>query len=307
MDSERNMILISIGLPARGKSYLFKRIEKFLDFSGYTIALFNLGDYRRKMSNSDFKANYFTAENENAKNERQKFAEYAIEDAISFLGEAKTKAVALYDGTNTTVDRRDWIRGRLKDLDLIILWVEMASDNDEIIANNIRLSKIKNTDYKDIENEEVAFRDFCNRIEEYKKVYVPCRFEELKDTKKEFLIKISDFGSEIKKFYTHSNNSALLGLLEFYITAIYTRSYKFQELTPLPIKNDFVEDCFVFLPIEDEENSSYQDQAFSNREKRHILIYKDNLDLIVQLKNLSDAKTPIIVTPSIKKYIDEFS
>lgn len=44
-----------VGLPARGKSYFSKKVNKYLQWLGYSSRIFNIGDYRRR----DFGKNHF--------------------------------------------------------------------------------------------------------------------------------------------------------------------------------------------------------------------------------------------------------
>jgi hypothetical protein len=44
------LVLIMVGLPARGKSYLAKKLKRYLSWLGYHTRVFNVGDYRRKVS-----------------------------------------------------------------------------------------------------------------------------------------------------------------------------------------------------------------------------------------------------------------
>jgi 6-phosphofructo-2-kinase len=37
-----------VGLPARGKSYIAKKLKRYLSWLGYRTKVFNVGDYRRK-------------------------------------------------------------------------------------------------------------------------------------------------------------------------------------------------------------------------------------------------------------------
>jgi 6-phosphofructo-2-kinase/fructose-2,6-biphosphatase 2 len=42
------LAVVMVGLPARGKSYTARRIERYLSWLGYRTGVFNVGEYRRK-------------------------------------------------------------------------------------------------------------------------------------------------------------------------------------------------------------------------------------------------------------------
>jgi Mrp family chromosome partitioning ATPase len=42
------LAVVMVGLPARGKSYTARRIERYLSWLGYRTGVFNVGEYRRR-------------------------------------------------------------------------------------------------------------------------------------------------------------------------------------------------------------------------------------------------------------------
>ena len=55
--------------------------------------------------------------------------------------------IAIFDGTNTTLERRDFLRQQLCSGKYIVIWLEMNSENEQRIDQYIRNSKIFNGDY----------------------------------------------------------------------------------------------------------------------------------------------------------------
>lgn len=55
-----------VGLPARGKSFLSKKICRFLLWQGYNCKVFNIGNYRRELYKADCKADFFNKDNKEA-------------------------------------------------------------------------------------------------------------------------------------------------------------------------------------------------------------------------------------------------
>jgi len=46
---ERKLLVVMVGLPARGKSYISKMLVRYLCWTRTTVKVFNVGDYRRKV------------------------------------------------------------------------------------------------------------------------------------------------------------------------------------------------------------------------------------------------------------------
>lgn len=46
---QRKLILVMVGLPARGKSYIVKMLIRYLTWTGIHAKVFNVGDFRRKL------------------------------------------------------------------------------------------------------------------------------------------------------------------------------------------------------------------------------------------------------------------
>ena len=86
MEREYKLILAMVGLPARGKSYISRKLCRFLQWSGLKCRIFNNGEYRRCFS-SHFTttAEFFDCENEEGFKEREKLAICALNDVVQYL------------------------------------------------------------------------------------------------------------------------------------------------------------------------------------------------------------------------------
>ena len=49
VDSQFSFVVVMVGLPARGKSYIARQLSKYLNWLGVDTELFNAGEYRRKI------------------------------------------------------------------------------------------------------------------------------------------------------------------------------------------------------------------------------------------------------------------
>lgn len=72
--------------------------------------------------------------------------------------------MAIYDGTNTTLERRRSVKEALdaKLGSYKLMWVESVCYDEKIIENNIKQTKLSSPDYKNIDPEEVLISN--NRL-----------------------------------------------------------------------------------------------------------------------------------------------
>ena len=118
------------------------------------------------------------------------FARAALKDMIDFLFQSDVAScleqrgfdsgrVAIFDATNTTRARREWIRKELHGLPLKLLFIESVCTDEQVIDRNIWHVKVQNEDYSDDADKRRAFDDFKLRIAHYEKVYEPMDEEHL--------------------------------------------------------------------------------------------------------------------------------
>ncbi|MSP90396.1 MAG: fructose-2,6-bisphosphatase [Myxococcales bacterium] len=169
------LVLCMVGLPARGKTWIARKIARYLAWLGYNAQVFNAGDYRRKWLGAGHRADFFDPRNDEGARARSEMAELALADLLGFMrlgGE-----VALYDATNTTRSRRDQVRARCSAAGCTVVFVESVCEDPSILEANIRETKLSSPDYAGIDPED-AVRDFRQRIDHYAKVYEPVHADE---------------------------------------------------------------------------------------------------------------------------------
>lgn len=235
--SETKYIIIMVGLPARGKSFLSQKLNSLFNFLDIRSEIFNLGSYRRKNSNSNFDSHYFAPDNVQAKSEREKFARLALEDAFEFL-KAPSNHAAIYDGTNLLLERREYLRSVLIDKNVKVIWIQLECDNQSLVSLNVTKSKLDLKDYEMVKDKSTAYSDFMKRIEEYQKSAVKISNKEITDHPRESFILIREMGSEIE-FHIPEDTSLEYLKLENYLTRVYSRKVKVDvALLPNFINND---------------------------------------------------------------------
>ncbi|KAG8504407.1 6-phosphofructo-2-kinase/fructose-2,6-bisphosphatase 2 [Galemys pyrenaicus] len=164
-------LIVMIGLPARGKTYVSKKLTRYLNWIGVPTKVFNLGVYRREAVKSYKSYDFFRHDNEEAMKIRKQCALVALEDVKAYLTEENGQ-IAVFDATNTTRERRDMILSFAKDNAFKVFFVESVCDDPEVIAANILEVKVSSPDYPERDRENVM-EDFLRRIECYQVTYRP--------------------------------------------------------------------------------------------------------------------------------------
>ncbi|CAJ0825753.1 5407_t:CDS:10 [Entrophospora sp. SA101] len=142
------LIVVMVGLPARGKSYIVKKLKRYLGWLQYDTKIFNVGNLRRNITQqltngTSHSHEFFDPSNKNAKETREKLAMESLDELIGWL--KKGGRVGIHDATNSTKSRR------------------------LVLDANMRL-KLSGPDYKNM-NPDEALADFRKRVENYEKAY----------------------------------------------------------------------------------------------------------------------------------------
>uniref|UniRef100_A0A3Q2NNM3 6-phosphofructo-2-kinase/fructose-2,6-biphosphatase 3 n=1 Tax=Fundulus heteroclitus TaxID=8078 RepID=A0A3Q2NNM3_FUNHE len=164
-------VIVMVGLPARGKTYISKKLTRYLNWIGIPTKVFNVGEYRREAVKNYSSYDFFKPDNESAVKIRQQCALAALRDVKSYLKDEGGQ-VAVFDATNTTRDRRDLILKFGNENDFKIFFIESVCEDPSVIASNIMEVKVSCPDYKDC-NKTEAMLDFQKRIECYRTSYQP--------------------------------------------------------------------------------------------------------------------------------------
>lgn len=169
--SGEKYIFVFVGLPARGKSYLSRKLAKYLDWMGFDSKVFSIGLYRRTLIGVNCDWKFF--DDKRTENLREKCFMKVVEDMISFL--LNGGRVGIIDGTNTRREARKKIEEYVvshipSNVKYNFMWIESICDLEDVIEKNIVGNKLKSPDYRDWP-EENAIKDFRDRINTYQKTY----------------------------------------------------------------------------------------------------------------------------------------
>jgi 6-phosphofructo-2-kinase / fructose-2,6-biphosphatase 3 len=180
--------LVLVGLPARGKTYIARKIARYLSWLGYKTRTFNVGEYRRAIAGARQPASFFDPLDRESWERREKIARRALDDVLGWLRDGGE--VAIYDATNTERARRDMVMARCQAEDVQVVFVESVCEDEAVVEANVRDNKLRSPDYADVDPEE-AVRDFRERIALYESTY-----ESVDDPDKSY-IKIVDVGRQV--------------------------------------------------------------------------------------------------------------
>ncbi|XP_044161206.1 6-phosphofructo-2-kinase/fructose-2,6-bisphosphatase 1 isoform X3 [Bufo gargarizans] len=164
-------MIIMVGLPARGKTYISKKLTRYLNWIGTPTKVFNVGQYRREAVQTYKNYEFFRSDNQEAMRIRKQCALHALRDVHTYLTREEGQ-VAVFDATNTTRERRSMILQFAKERGFKVFFIESICDDPDIIAENITQVKLSSPDYKDCDREKVV-EDFLKRIECYQMTYEP--------------------------------------------------------------------------------------------------------------------------------------
>eukprot|EP01104_Vermistella_antarctica_P019966 TRINITY_DN820_c0_g1_i10.p1 TRINITY_DN820_c0_g1~~TRINITY_DN820_c0_g1_i10.p1 ORF type:complete len:425 (-),score=82.69 TRINITY_DN820_c0_g1_i10:33-1307(-) len=165
-----NIVLVMVGLPARGKTYIARKMARYLNWLGVVTKVFNVGVYRRERLGAKQPPSFFDPTNANGKKARHHMSVAALDDMIEWL--TSEGRVAIFDATNTTKERRTLILERCEHEHLKVMFVESVCEDPVLIESNVRETKLFSPDYAGQDKEEAAV-DFRNRIEMYRSAYQP--------------------------------------------------------------------------------------------------------------------------------------
>jgi predicted kinase len=133
---------------------------------------FNVGKYRRNDGGAveTGRADFFAAGNEAGMKARQNAARDALEDLLGFLDTGGD--VGVFDATNSTRERRNWIQEYVKARanKYQVVFVEVICDDPEVVETNMRNKVVNSPDFAGLTMEE-ALQDLRLRMQKYQDVY----------------------------------------------------------------------------------------------------------------------------------------
>ena len=170
---EKRLCIALVGLPARGKTSLARKLLENLGDQGLVVRSFNNGELRREMLGRESSLpDFFSPHNQRGREQREEIARTNMAAARAWLdGDGQ---VAVLDATNVTRTRRAAILAAMSGIP--VLFVECLTQDEEILALSIR-HKTRLDEFGHL-TEEAATRSFRDRIALYRASYEPLTDEE---------------------------------------------------------------------------------------------------------------------------------
>lgn len=159
------IVIVTVGLPARGKTHVSVAIARYLRWLGVKTHIFHLGDYRRAHvgSQGEVPDDYFHV---NASTTsvllRNKILKRCREDILHFLNHENGQ-IAIYDAVNPLCSGRRALAKEFEKHKIQTLFIESHCTDERIIEENVRSVKISSPDYVGWAPED-AVKDYLKRI-----------------------------------------------------------------------------------------------------------------------------------------------
>ncbi|KAI2213170.1 hypothetical protein LOZ17_005303 [Ophidiomyces ophidiicola] len=173
------IVIITVGLPARGKTHISVAIARYLRWLGVKTRIFHLGDYRRATvgPGQDLPEDYFFVKGNievhlmltapllasaSSVLLRQKIVKKCRDDIYHFLSDENGQ-VAIYDAVNPIAAGRRSLAKEFGKYGMETLFLESWCDDEKIIEENVQRVKISSPDYKGWDPKD-AVKDYLSRI-----------------------------------------------------------------------------------------------------------------------------------------------
>jgi 6-phosphofructo-2-kinase len=169
-----------VGLPARGKSFIVKKLARYLNWVQHETRVFNAGERRRKTAPtspqpeeapSQSSAAFFDPDNPKFVSRRDEIALGVLDDLLDWVTQGGG-SVGILDATNSTRKRRELVLSRIRNRvgpNLTVLFLESCCFDEAVLRRNFQL-KLSGPDYKS-QDPETALHDFKRRVALYEKAY----------------------------------------------------------------------------------------------------------------------------------------
>eukprot|EP01103_Thecamoeba_quadrilineata_P004584 TRINITY_DN1431_c0_g1_i3.p1 TRINITY_DN1431_c0_g1~~TRINITY_DN1431_c0_g1_i3.p1 ORF type:complete len:362 (-),score=68.25 TRINITY_DN1431_c0_g1_i3:874-1959(-) len=186
---ETKLIIIMVGLPARGKSYISKKLKRWMNWMGIHTRVFNVGNARRSTTQEPQDSSFFNPNDARYSNIRELIALDVLNELLYWL--RVEGSVGIHDATNSTRKRRETLLKHLEnEPDTNVLFIESLCTDNDVIETNIRM-KAKSPDYIAMDP-TVARKDFIARLANYEQSY-----QEIDETDKIPYVKVINVGERI--------------------------------------------------------------------------------------------------------------
>ncbi|WFD31679.1 hypothetical protein MSPP1_002718 [Malassezia sp. CBS 17886] len=168
------ILIATVGLPARGKTYLSHAIQRYLLWLGVNCKVFNLANLRRDVLGAveDLPPDYFgtTPRSDKTQEMRDRVKRQLEQQIAEFFDNGGQ--VAIYDANNSNRRERRTISAHFAKLSIQVMFIESRCDNSRVVERNIRSMHHFSPDYIGWPLDAV-FEDLERRIKRHEGDYEP--------------------------------------------------------------------------------------------------------------------------------------
>ncbi|XP_014254083.1 6-phosphofructo-2-kinase/fructose-2,6-bisphosphatase [Cimex lectularius] len=163
------LVVVLVGLPARGKTVLAHKLERYLNWIGHHAKVISLSTYRRKYFSKYDSNVIFDIENPDSSSLRKQYTHDAIQSTKDWL--EVEGDIAILDGTHGSQDIRQLLRTLfVKQLGYKLLFIECEIDDNKLIEDNIKETIQICEDYSGMDYND-ALKDLRTKIDIFSKYY----------------------------------------------------------------------------------------------------------------------------------------
>lgn len=181
-DVASKLVIVMVGLPARGKSFIVQKLARYLNWLQHKTRVFNAGERRRKTAPTSLNAHhpadvpsqssaaFFDPNNPTFVSRRDEIALGVLDKLLDWIEAGGS--IGILDATNSTRERRKLVLSHIHDRlgpDLPVLFLESCCFDEAVLQRNFQL-KLSGPDYKS-QDPETALADFKRRVALYEKAY----------------------------------------------------------------------------------------------------------------------------------------
>lgn len=166
---KRKLVIVMVGLPARGKSTMARKLGRTLELDGVRVRIFNNGELRRRLDidTNTSSSEFFAPTNTQGVEMRERISRMNIEAAQAFFAEGGE--VAIMDASNVTRQRRQHLATSFPDVPLC--YIECLNADEEALEANLeRKTRLKEFQHL---SPDKALESFLKRISYYESIYEP--------------------------------------------------------------------------------------------------------------------------------------
>lgn len=193
------LVIIMVGLPARGKSYIVRKLCRYLNWLQYETRVFNVGERRRlagrramgfdgdddkaaggastRLGRGSFSSSaaFFDPTKPELVSVRDEIALETLDELLAWLRGREMGGVGILDATNSTRERRQKVLSRIRRSTggsaPSVLFLESCCFDRDMLEQNFRL-KLQGPDYR-TQDPDRALEDFRQRVALYENSYAP--------------------------------------------------------------------------------------------------------------------------------------